>query len=146
MGFSRQEYWSELPFPSPGDLPDPGMELGSPYCRQFLYCLSQQSYSNQRIVTKALMEKGSITEYGQWPNSDWTVRWVLSMETTVRLITEGWDMKRRECCQPSSTFAQGLGAGWVYLRDKEKTVWLWRSEGGREHPKVRLVHQLSLAQ
>ena len=26
MGFSRQEYWSELSFPSPGDLPDPGME------------------------------------------------------------------------------------------------------------------------
>ena len=23
MGFSRQEYWSRLPFPSPGDLPDP---------------------------------------------------------------------------------------------------------------------------
>ena len=30
IGFSRQEYWSELPFPSPGDLPDPGIELGSP--------------------------------------------------------------------------------------------------------------------
>ena len=30
MGFSRQEYWSGLPFPSPGDLPDPGMELVSP--------------------------------------------------------------------------------------------------------------------
>ena len=27
MGFSKQEYWSELPFPSPGDLPDPGIEL-----------------------------------------------------------------------------------------------------------------------
>ena len=26
MGFPRQEYWSELPFPSPGDLPDPGIE------------------------------------------------------------------------------------------------------------------------
>jgi len=26
MGFSRQEYWSELPFPSPGNLPDPGIE------------------------------------------------------------------------------------------------------------------------
>ena len=26
MGFSRQEYWSVLPFPSPGDLPDPGIE------------------------------------------------------------------------------------------------------------------------
>ena len=30
MGFSRQECWSGLPFPSPGDLPDPGIELGSP--------------------------------------------------------------------------------------------------------------------
>ena len=30
MGFSRQEYWSELPFPSPGDLPDPGIKPRSP--------------------------------------------------------------------------------------------------------------------
>ena len=30
MEFSRQEYWSRLPFPSPGDLPDPGIEPGSP--------------------------------------------------------------------------------------------------------------------
>ena len=29
-GFSRQEYWSRLPFPSLGDLPNPGIELGSP--------------------------------------------------------------------------------------------------------------------
>ena len=30
MGLSRQEYWSELPFPSPGDLPDPGIKPRSP--------------------------------------------------------------------------------------------------------------------
>ena len=30
MGFSRQEYWSGLPFLSPGDLPNPGIEPGSP--------------------------------------------------------------------------------------------------------------------
>ena len=30
MGFSRQEHWSGLPFPSPGDLPNLGIELGSP--------------------------------------------------------------------------------------------------------------------
>ena len=30
MGFTRQEYWSGLPFPSPGDLPYPGIESGSP--------------------------------------------------------------------------------------------------------------------
>ena len=33
MGFSRQEYWSGLPFPSPGDLPDPGIEPRSPALR-----------------------------------------------------------------------------------------------------------------
>ena len=30
MGFSRQEYWSGQPFPSPGDLPNPGIKPGSP--------------------------------------------------------------------------------------------------------------------
>ena len=30
MGFSRQEYWSGLPFSSPEDLPNPGIEPGSP--------------------------------------------------------------------------------------------------------------------
>ena len=30
MGFSRQEYWNGLPFPSPGDLPSPGIKPGSP--------------------------------------------------------------------------------------------------------------------
>ena len=30
LGFSREEFWSELPFPSPGDLPDPGIKPGIP--------------------------------------------------------------------------------------------------------------------
>ena len=30
MGFPRQEFWSGFPFPSPGDLPDPEIELASP--------------------------------------------------------------------------------------------------------------------
>ena len=42
MGFSRQEYWSGLPCPPPGDLPDPGIEpeslLWLLHCRQILYC------------------------------------------------------------------------------------------------------------
>ena len=41
MEFSRQEYWSGFPFHSPGDLPDPGIELGyPPHCKRILYCLS----------------------------------------------------------------------------------------------------------
>ena len=39
MEFSRQEYWSGLPFPSPGDLPDPGIEPRSPLLQAELYCL-----------------------------------------------------------------------------------------------------------
>ena len=40
MGFSRQEYWSGLPFPSPGDLPNPGIEPGSPTLQADSYHLS----------------------------------------------------------------------------------------------------------
>ena len=42
MGFSRQEYWSGLPFPSPGGLPSPGWNPGLQACRQTLYHLSHQ--------------------------------------------------------------------------------------------------------
>ena len=40
MEFSRQEYWSGLLFPSPGNLPDPGIEPGSPVLQADLYQLS----------------------------------------------------------------------------------------------------------
>ena len=40
VGFSRQEYWSGLPFPPPGDLPDPGIKPSSLHCRWILYLLS----------------------------------------------------------------------------------------------------------
>ena len=44
MGFSRQNYWSGLPFPSPGDLLDPGIKLGLLcllHCQWILYPLHQ---------------------------------------------------------------------------------------------------------
>ena len=63
MGFSRQEYWSGLPFPPPGDLPDPGIEPmapGSPalqvdslplsplwYCYLLLSITTTARYKNQ---------------------------------------------------------------------------------------------------
>ena len=42
MGFSRQEYLSGLPFPSPGDLSNPGLNSGLLYYRQILYHLNHQ--------------------------------------------------------------------------------------------------------
>ena len=46
MGFSRQEYWSGQPFPSPEDFPTQGLNLGLQYYRQILYHLSHQSQGN----------------------------------------------------------------------------------------------------
>ena len=40
--FSRQEYWSGLPFPSPEDLTNPGIEPGLPHCKQIFYHLNHQ--------------------------------------------------------------------------------------------------------
>ena len=45
MGFSRQECWSELAFPPPGDLPDLGIEPSLAHCRQTLHLLSHQESS-----------------------------------------------------------------------------------------------------
>ena len=42
MGFSRQEYWSGLPFPSSGNFVTQGLNPGLPHCRQMLYRLSHQ--------------------------------------------------------------------------------------------------------
>ena len=59
MGFHRQEYWSGLPFPSPGDLPDPGTEPVSPALigRFSYHCTIQEApflkrslYSIYRII------------------------------------------------------------------------------------------------
>ena len=45
MGFLRQEYWSGLPFPLPGDLPHSGIEYVSPAlaCRFFTNCISWEA-------------------------------------------------------------------------------------------------------
>ena len=62
MGFSRQECWSGLPFPSPGDLPDPGIEPGSPTL-QADALLSEPPGKPRSII---LQLKKRIFELGYW--------------------------------------------------------------------------------
>ena len=55
LGFPRQEYWSGLPFPSPGDLPDPGIKpvsLMSPALASGLF--------TTRATLEALEQNGSL--------------------------------------------------------------------------------------
>ena len=56
MGFSRQEYWSGLPFPSAEDLTDPGSNPCLSHCRQTLYCLSHQGSLVDRVPKELWME------------------------------------------------------------------------------------------
>ena len=61
MGFSRQEYWSGLPFPSPEDLPKPGIEPMSHIpCigRQVLYHLSHLGRPFHSVVSDSLQPHG----------------------------------------------------------------------------------------
>ena len=51
VGFSKQEYWSGLPFPSPGNFPTQGSNPGLPHCRQTLYHLSHQGSHEGGLIT-----------------------------------------------------------------------------------------------
>ena len=53
MEFPRQEYWSGSPWPSPGDLPDPGSNLGLLHYGQILYRLSHHKFIVIGVAQKA---------------------------------------------------------------------------------------------
>ena len=55
MGFSRQECWNGLPFPSPGDLPDPGIEPRSPI-------LQADALPSEPILKSNKMDKFEISQ------------------------------------------------------------------------------------
>ena len=56
-GFSRQEYWSGLPFPSSEDLPDPGIEPGSPVGRHLtVWATGEVNYKKVTHINKWIMK------------------------------------------------------------------------------------------
>ena len=59
MGFSRQEYWSGLPLPSPGDLPDPGIELRSPAL--WADALTSEPSGKPDIITEGSVPQVDVT-------------------------------------------------------------------------------------
>ena len=78
MGFSRQEYWSGLPFPSPGDCPNPGIEPGLLPCRQTLHHLSHQGSGLKPNIQKTkIMASGPI------------ISWQIDGETVTYFIFGG---------------------------------------------------------
>ena len=71
MGFSRQEYWSGLPFPSPGDRPDPGIEPASPTLQADSLLMNYQGRA-----TEVLGDQDSYcvtVSLGRWVSPTWGV-------------------------------------------------------------------------
>ena len=74
MGFSRQEYWNGLPFPSPGDLPNQGSNPDLPHCRQTLNHLNHQGshhgqFSSVQPLSRVRLFATPWTVAGQVPLS-----------------------------------------------------------------------------
>ena len=64
MGFSRQEYWNGLPFPSPGDLPDPGIEPRFPTKKIIeSHSEEQNAYIETNIYVDSVQASDSIIEW-----------------------------------------------------------------------------------
>ena len=59
--FSRQEHWSGVPFPSPGDLPHSGWNLGLPHCRQAFYQLLHQGSYHRVLSANSVSEVSWLT-------------------------------------------------------------------------------------
>ena len=55
MGFPKQEYWSGLPFPSPGDVPDPGVEPAPPALVDGYFTTEAPG---KPLITRVLFKKG----------------------------------------------------------------------------------------
>ena len=69
MELSRQEYWSQLPFPSPGDLPDPGIELASPTLGRFFSAESsgkQNSFLQRGNSWQNIQDVAVLCLIAQW--------------------------------------------------------------------------------
>ena len=67
MGLSRQEYWSGMPFPSPGDLPDPGVKPRSP-ALQADDLTSEPPKSYYNYIHLVLRIKWRQDRYKKYPN------------------------------------------------------------------------------
>ena len=65
-GIFRQEYWSGLPFSSPGDLPDPGIKSRSPALQADFFLLSEPLSENEShsVMSDSVQPHGLYSPYG----------------------------------------------------------------------------------
>ena len=87
VGFSRQEYWSGLPFPPPGDLPDPRIKPGSPALQADSL---PTELSGNRLDRKGLFQKGQLVLLGFLKEASQRFRSLRSSQEHGPLATLRW--------------------------------------------------------
>ena len=85
MGFSRQEYWSGLPLPSPGDFPDPGVEPRSPALVGELFTTEPPAKPKRLVLLFIYGSRGGEVGLGYVQEQTW----YLSLGTLATLPPSG---------------------------------------------------------
>ena len=77
MGFSRHKYWSGLPFPSPGDLPHPGIKPRCPALQANSFMSEPPGKPNHKVPAKIY----------PWATGRWFCRWTFCVALTTILVS-----------------------------------------------------------
>ena len=110
MWFSRQEYWSELPCPPSGDLPNPGIKPTSPVAPELQADSLPLNHQGSPLRTLSELKEFPNCQEGFWQKAPWGV-------LPRALMPSDWFMWKYECLVPSTNFRAPYGAGlcWSYL-------------------------------
>ena len=109
MGFSRQEYWSGLPFPSPGDLPDPGIEPGSPSLEADTLTSEPPGKMNITVIQVYAPTSNAEEAEVEWFYEDLQDLLELTPQKDVLIIIGDWNANGGSQETPGVTGKFGLG-------------------------------------
>ena len=135
IGFSRQEYWRRLPFPSPGDLPDPGIKAVS-----LMSPSLADGFFNTRATWEALSTTGAniyeIQRFQKNPDfqlflTTWRTWWLGTLALHSQSADTIWVCFRQALLpySPPAPPARPLKAVELATPTLETDFWLWRLLG-----------------
>ena len=130
MGFPRQEYWSGLPFPSPGDLPDPGIEPGSPSLQADSLLSEPPGKSEKENICKLFLSsdfrysdglgrgfycphlKAGPQESFDWQVRQWSGLWLPRRHGLCWVQPQGCQFPMGHAGETSAWYEFGWASGW----------------------------------
>ena len=111
MEFSRQEYWSGLPFPSAGDRPTQGLKLGLLNCRQILYLLGHLSLQGSPVkqLYSSNLKKKKQKEVYLWITFQKKILW----SRGVQMHAGNWPKTGKKRTAIDGSLVCSLGGSWL---------------------------------